>query len=183
MAEDAQTPEVERQETAKPDTFSREYVEELRRENAKYRTSAKEAATQVEDRDTRLREFEDAGKSEVERLTAEKAALEQTIKDRDTAIVEQAIRSSVESAAAKAGVVDPEAAYLLINQSELDYEDGKVAGVDKALKTLLKDKPYLVKSDTTPPPPDPGSGGTPIEGKTSNANEELLAAMLGGRKS
>ena len=179
---DAKTPEVEGQETARPETFSREYVEELRRENAKYRTSAKESAKQVEDRDAQLKEHEDAGKSEVERLTAEKAALEQTLKDRDEAMTEQAIRSAVERAAAKAGVINPEAAYRLIDHDELEYEDGKVAGVDRALKTLLKNEPYLVRPDAEPPPPDPGSGGTPIDGEKSTANKQMLSAMTGGRK-
>jgi len=174
---DATTPEVDGQETAETETFSREYVQELRRENAKYRTSAKDATKQVEDLSAQLQEHENAGKSEVERLTAEKAALEQTLKDRDEAMANEVIRSAVERAAAKAGVIDPEAAYLLIDESALDYADGKVGGVDKALKALLKEKPYLVKSDTQPPPPDPGSGGTPIDATTDTADDELLKVM------
>ena len=179
---DAQTPDADGQDKAKPETFSREYVEELRRENAKYRTSAKDLAKQVEDRDTRLKEHDDAGKSEVERLTAEKAALEQTLKDRDAAMANEVIRSAVERAAVKMGVIDPEAAYLLIDQSDIELDGGKVGGVDKALKALLKDRPYLVKSDAEPPPPDPGSGGTPIDGDKQTANKQMLSAMTGGRK-
>jgi len=179
---DAETPEVEGQEKAKPDTFSREYVEELRRENAKYRTSAKDLAKQVEDRDAKLKEHDDAEKSEVERLTAEKATLEQEIVKRDEAMTDQVIRTEVERAAAKAGVINPEAAYRLIDHDELEYEDGKVAGVDKALKTLLKSEPYLVRPDAEPPPPDPGSGGTPIDGDKPTVNKELLSMMKGARK-
>jgi len=183
MAEDAKTPEVDGQGTVEPDTFSREYVQELRRENAKYRTSAKDAGKQVEDLSAQLKEHDDAEKSEVERLTAEKTALEQTLKDRDAAIVEQTIRTAVERAAAKAGVINPDAAYKLIDRGDLEYEDGKVVGVDKALKTLLKNEPYLVKSDATPPPPDPGSGGTPIDGdKKKSGAEELLTMMKGARR-
>ncbi len=182
MVEDAKTPEVEGQEKAKPDTFSREYVEELRRESAKYRTSAKDLTKQVEARDATLKEHEDAGKSEVERLTAENTTLVQSLKDRDTAMVDQAIRIEVERAAAIAGVINPEAAYRLINHDDLEYEDGKVAGVDKALKTLLKNEPYLVRQDAESPPPDPGSGGTPIDSTTSSADEELLGVIMAGRK-
>lgn len=54
------------------DVFDRQYVEKLRRENAKYRTRVKELEPQA----AKLRELEDASKSELERAQERIKALE-----------------------------------------------------------------------------------------------------------
>ena len=55
--------------------------------------------------------------------------------------------TSVLREAQKANVVDPEAAFVLI-QGKIEYDaDGKPTNVDKLIAQLVKDKPYLLKQE------------------------------------
>ena len=66
---------------------------------------------------------------------------------------EQTVRYEVMLRSANRNVVDPEAAVKLIDLSSLEFgEDGTPTNIDKALDGLLKQKPYLVKSEAAPPP-------------------------------
>ncbi len=152
-------PDNKEAEEKKQDMFDRGYVEELRGESAAYRTKLREAESAVEELRQKLTSYEDANKSDVEKLAAEKAMLE---KERDALIAnteKQAIDAAIAVACAKANVVDPEAAQALLDRSEVSYEDGRVKGVEKALKALLKEKEYLVGSSGQPLP-SPGVGGS-----------------------
>lgn len=54
------------------------------------------------------------------------------------------IDNSIQAEAAKAGVVDLEAVLKLIDRNNLKVgDDGKVVGVEEAVKSLLEGKPYL----------------------------------------
>lgn len=172
------TPKVEETE---PDTFDREYVERLRGESASYRTKLRETEKRVEALSSKLSEYEDSQKSELERLTDEKARLEREIIDRDRAIAETAIKADIQVEAASMGLRDPDAAFKLIDISSISYDDGKVAGTKKALEKLIKDKPYLIEEET--PPPSPGVGGEPIGSADSkDIDKQFLNWMKGGRK-
>lgn len=67
-----QTPQA-----GEPKTFDAEYVEKLRKENAKYRTEAKANSEAAK----RLAEIEEANKSEAEKTAERLAKAEQTAKD------------------------------------------------------------------------------------------------------
>ena len=57
------------------------------------------------------------------------------------------------------GIIDPDAAYLLLDRTNLSYaEDGKVSGVDDALTQLMEDKPYLKGSPSRAPNLNPQTG-------------------------
>ena len=52
--------------------------------------------------------------------------------------------------AAKIGIVDPDAAYRLIDHSKIEYgSDEKPSNVEALLKELVKQKPYLVGGSTS----------------------------------
>jgi len=72
------------------------------------------------------------------------------------------------------GIIDPDAAYALIDTSALSYQDGEVKGVEKALEKLVKDKPYLIESA---PPPSPGAGGPPISEGATNLDQAILGML------
>lgn len=115
--------------TEQVETFDREYVEKLRKENATYRTKAKEASEAAE----RIKlEAERAKLDEVERLKAEKADAEKAALE---ARAEAARARHLMTLAGK--VVDPEDALALAERAGLVTEDG----VD--VDALLKAKPYL----------------------------------------
>ena len=60
-------------------------------------------------------------------------------------------RYEVQIAAGKLGIVDPDAAVKLLDWSSLEYaDDGTPKDVDKALKLLLRERPYLAGGPTSP---------------------------------
>jgi predicted RNase H-like nuclease (RuvC/YqgF family) len=142
-------------------TYDEDYVRSLRSEAAKHRTEKNELRKQVEELDAEVKGFKDASKSEMERIVEEKAKLERDLADRDREMAEAAVKAQVFAEAAKLNIVDPDMAYLALDLSEIDTED--VKSVSKALVNLVKEKPYLLKSE----PPTPGAGGPPLQGKKS----------------
>ncbi len=72
------------------------------------------------------------------------------------------IRHAVEMAAIEMQFIDPSDAYALSDLSEVTVEDGKVTGVDEALKALKKAKPHLVRQ-TPKPNTDSQKHNTPRE--------------------
>lgn len=142
---------------------SRDYdseIKDLRGEAANWRVKLRDAEARVESLAKKLKGYEDANKSELERLAEEKAALE-----RDKIALEEEVKTTVVNAeiiayCVKEGVIDPDIVTSIVDRSEISYDGGRVTGVDKAVKKLLKEKPYLAKPESTPPAP--GQGGKPI---------------------
>jgi len=92
----------------------------------------------------KVKESEDAQKSEAERLKEQLA--EATRKADDTAreLQETRNRQAIERAAVKAGAADPDDVFRLLDPSEFERDDeGKLTNADKLVETLLKAKPYL----------------------------------------
>lgn len=162
------------------DSFDREYVEGLRGEAAKYRTKLRDTQQEVESLTSKLKKFEDAQKSELERLTEEKAELERRAIDLEREMTESAIQADIKIQAAKLNIIDPEAAVVLIDRNDITYDEGKVTGVDKALKKLLKEKPYLTGEDKEVPPPTPGVGDKPLDGSDVQGIDGAFLGMMKG---
>lgn len=141
------------------ETFDREYVEKLRKENATYRTKAKEAAEKAEK--ARL-EAERAKLDEVERLKAEKADVEKR-----AAEIEQRAVAAERRASITGKVADATAALKLLDDTKHLNRDG-----DVNVEALLKDYPFL--APTTP-------AGVSIPGarssKTATLTEEDVKRM------
>ena len=121
------------------ETFDAEYVKSLRGEAAGYR---KKAA----DFEAKLKEIEDSKLSETDKLNKRVADLEKLqsegIRDRQ----ERIVKYEVMLGAQKLGIVDPDAAYRLLDLAELKFdEDGNPTNLEKVLQDLLKAKPYLIK--------------------------------------
>ena len=168
------TPEVTTE--TEPKTYDESYVRELRSEAAKHRTERNEARKRVEELDSKVKGFEDANKSELQKLADDKARLEQELAARDRDVTEREVKVRVTSAAAKLNIVDPDAAYLLLDLASIDAEDSQ--GVTKALKALVKEKPYLIRGSA---PPTPGVGGPPVKGKKTT-NQMFSDMLKGGSK-
>lgn len=144
------TPEVTtptQPQDAPVETFEREYVEKLRKENASYRTRAKDAEDALAAAKTAV---EREKLDEVERVKAEKADIEKALE------AERAARTSAERRASLTGkVIDPEAALKLLNpETHLD-EDGNVN-----VEALLETHPFLAPTKTHAPA-TPGASGLP----------------------
>lgn len=100
--------------------------------------------------------------SEVERLKKEKADLEAERQSLQGQIKTQAIQSRFEAAAAKLGAVDTEAAFKLADLSGVEMDaDGKVTGVEEALKSLKQARPFLFGEPSAPKSVGGNGGGNP----------------------
>jgi hypothetical protein len=135
-----------------PETFSRDYVKELRHENASYRTRAQEAARAAEEA----------------KLAAEKATkdAEDRVTSATQAANERIIRAELKAAALKAGMVDLDGLKLAdLSKVKLNDETGEVEGADELMAAMKEAKPYLFGTGSTTnldktPPKDPPKAKT-----------------------
>ncbi len=139
-----------------PEHFSADYVRELRRENAHYRTKAKE--------------HEDAAQ------TALKAAEEQSAKARADADA-RIIRAELKAAALKAGMIDLDGLKLADLSKITLKDDGTLDGADALMEGLKKDKPYLFgQPATTSHPQNAPAPTAPTPKKATEMNAAEYAA-------
>lgn len=142
-------------------TFSLEYVQELRAENAKYRTSAKESAKTAE----QARANAEKVKTEADERMA------QTVSAADQRI----IRAELKAEAIKAGMVDLDGLKLAdLSAVKLD-ENGEVVGAGELMATLKEAKPYLftqaAATTTTPKETPTKKEPAPFNAKTATEDE------------
>lgn len=115
--------------------------------------------------------------------------------DLRTSLETSAVNNSITAKLASAGVVDAEAALLLINREGITNNDGKVEGVDAAIEALKTAKPYLFGTPQSTPigaPSNPAPGTQPGGTKTFfrsqlsdnkfflDNKDDIMAAMHAG---
>ena len=91
-----------------------------------------------------------AAMTETEKLKAEKEAAEKKATQALAAANEVLVRAEVKSIAADMGLVDGDAAYALLlanGRDDVEVKDGRVTGVKEVLEALVKEKPWLKKTD------------------------------------
>ncbi|HHW4685708.1 MAG TPA: phage scaffolding protein [Xylella sp.] len=132
-----------------PETFSADYVKELRCENAHYRTKAKE-------------------QEEAEELSTKAKA------DAEARL----IRAELKAAALKAGMIDLDGLKLADLSRVTLKDDGTLEGADALMERLKKDKPYLFGPPATTSHlgklPDPAPA-TPKKATDMTAEEYVVA--------
>ncbi len=129
------------------ETFSREYVHELREENKGWRLKAQQLERERDDHKT----------------AAEKAKLDADglVKSAQTVANDRIVRAELKAAAIKAGMIDLDGLKLADLTKVTLKEDGTVDGADALFEDLKKAKPYLFGSNqnsgnpNNPPPPNP----------------------------
>ncbi len=153
------------------ETFSKDYVRELREENKGWRLKATEQ--------------EQAAKAAKE--AADKAASDATAKiaEATTAAEQRVIRAEIKAAAVKAGMIDLDGLKMLdLSGVKLD-ENGEVIGADELLADAKKAKPYLfgdAKTSSTSKAPEP-KAPAPINAlEMTDAEFEAAKAKLGSRR-
>lgn len=145
-------------------------VKTLRKEAASWRTKLRQAEETEEQR--RRSEM-----TELEKLKADLEAERQARATAETQRTQQLLRTQVISAAAKAGLNDPEDAVRMLDTSEMTVaDDGTVEGLEQALAALLKAKPYLIKSTSGTISPT-----NPAGGQQRTSDEQLRQELFGGR--
>jgi hypothetical protein len=139
-------------------------IEALRAEIKSLKGTSKE----LEAARAKLKEIEDAGKSEAERATTRAAEEEQKRVAAEQRAQDLLIRLSVERAAGKLGFHDTDDAYRLIDRKAVELDDdGEPTNVEKLLADLAKAKPHLVKSEDGEKPTRTATRSVPATPKPS----------------
>src|ERR1035437_9034063 len=123
-----------------PDAHNAE-MRKRNRENQGLRRRNKELEAEKQARiDADLTEGEKLA-NRIKELEAERDADRKRARD-------ASLRSDVMAAASRLGIIDPDAAFKLVDHSGLEYDadESRWDGVDKALRDLLADRPYLLAS-------------------------------------
>lgn len=152
---EGQEPEVEQQGTELDDLDAiKAELNKARREAARYRSEAKKIAEAEEER--KREEM-----SEVERLKADMAAMEAKAQEAEANARMATIKAAVMRAASN--FQDPEDALRLLDLDALETdENGQIEGLDAAIATLLKSKPYLSKKQGGITPTNPAAERQPM---------------------
>ena len=133
---------------------------------------------QLQDRAAKADELEQAQLTEQERLEARASEAERRAADAAGQIASAMIASEVKVRASQLGIIDPDAAYLLLDRSNVRYaEEGGVSGVDEALTQLLEDKPYLKGSPNRAPNLNPQTGEPAPSVRLSDDQREAARLM------
>jgi hypothetical protein len=154
-----------------PQTFSSDYVRELREENKGWRLKAseQEALAKKAKEDAEKAITEANGKSE----SANKAANDRIV------------RAELKAVALKAGMVDLDGLKLAdLSKVKLNAETGEVEGAEELMKALKEAKPYLfgaASTSNTKTPPPKGDGGSSKKA-TEMTPEEYKAARAAALK-
>ena len=103
---------------------------------------------------TRLKELEDAeikrkqdAMSDAEKVALAKTQAEARAVKAEADLRTERIKNAVLAEATKLNFKDPQDAYTLIDLAALKTDEaGKISGVEEALSTLVKAKPYLIET-------------------------------------
>jgi len=137
-------------------------VEELRKQLKAVNSESAGRRKKLEEIEAAEAKRKQAELSELDQLKAKLAEQEKARLVAEGKASEALIRHAVEMAAATMKFHNPEIAYHLLDMAEVSIgEDGKVTGVEDALKKLVKSDPYLVGNGTAAAPEtDAGKRGT-----------------------
>ena len=137
--------------------------------------------SRLKERAQKADELEAANLSEKEKLERKVAEADRRAIDADARIADTAIRAEVRMRAVQKGIVDPDAAYALIDRTDIAYSDDEgVTGVDAALDTLLTNKSYLKAPNAVAPNLNPE--GVPAQAPVKLTDAQREAAKRHGVK-
>lgn len=92
-------------------------------------------------------EKQKASLTETEKLKKEKEDAEKNAERRVHEADKRLIKAETIKISSTLGIIDSDAAYALMGKDDIEVDvNGNVIGVEKALKTLIATKPYLIKS-------------------------------------
>ncbi len=170
---------------AKPDTTLEEALKRITELENSHKNATEEVERhrkkltayekQEKEREAQVQAAKDAELGELERERKQRTAAEARIQQ----LQQENIVEKVINAAHKKGIIDPDLAALAILQDKsLLDENGMPTDLDKALDTLIKNKPYLVPPEPAEPAPSPAQTATPPAQQTP-----AIPAMNPGRSS
>jgi hypothetical protein len=134
---DAAEADVPAAPEAEEERFDAAYVRKLRAEAAEYRRKLRELERELRKRD-------EEKLSEAERMRMRLSELEKELSQRELLLREHTLRYETMLRARELGIIDPDAAYRLLDLSEVEYdESGRPTNIEKLLRELVRRRPYL----------------------------------------
>jgi hypothetical protein len=107
--------------------------------------------------------LQQAQMSEQEKLAKRLAELEQENQALRKQGQEHTLKYEIMLLASRLGIVDPEAAYRLLDLSRIEFgQDGRPTNLEQGLKDLIKAKPYLVHQAHAGSPTNPSRPHTSL---------------------
>ena len=179
----AQTAEVETA-TAEPSNtpvqFTTEQQTQINRMMAQTKRETRQQFADYSDLKTRAAradELEQEKLTDTEKMEARAVEAERKVADAQQQIASAMIASEVKVRASAMGIVDPDAAFVLLDRTNVRYDaDSGVSGVDDALTNLIEAKPYLRSNNRTPNiNPESGQPVTPV--KLTTQQREVAVYM------
>jgi hypothetical protein len=158
------------------EVFSREYVQELRQENASYRTRANDAEKRAQEAIEAAKKAQEAAEA---RATQAAADAETKVKETHTAAEQRIIRAELKAEAIKAGMVDIDGLKLADLSSIKIDEKGEITGATELMTALKESKPYLFKeatSSSSADPVPPKEKPKPFDARTATPEERKAEA-------
>lgn len=126
---------------------------------ARLKAEAAEYRKRLRELESKVKADEDAKMTEQERLQKRLAELERKETEYQMALQARTLEYEVKLHAARLGVVDPEAAYRLLDLKQIEFdEDGKPVNLEKVMKDLIAKKTYLVGQQSAVSPTNPAQG-------------------------
>jgi hypothetical protein len=167
---------------------------ELRRardDAAKFRTALKDAQKQLKDAQDALQVKDDEGKSEMQKAMDKVAEQQARLQVAEGNAKTLRLQNEVMLKAQKLDIVDPDAAFRLLDKDSVDYDGDRPMNIGDLLEDLIVDRPYLKaqpntrkqaaapsNSSTTQPASKPGQlTMDDIEGMTSDEINERWAEV------
>lgn len=154
-------------------TFSQEdlnavVAREVERQQSRQRQElAQRLGVPIDQLDQELERAAEARKNQMSELEKTQAELERLKSERDTALSqanERLLQAEIMVQAREMGFVDADDAFRLLDREGVTIEDGKVSGVEDALKSLAEAKPHLLGQGTG----GPAKGGSDFDGGAAN---------------
>lgn len=119
---------------------------ELRRardESAKFRAELREAQAALKEAQNQLKAKDDEGKSEMQKAMDRVAELEGRWQLADRNARTLRLQNEVMLQAQKLDIVDPDAAFRLLDTDNVEYDGDRPANIADLLASLIEERPYL----------------------------------------
>ena len=159
-------------------TFSQEEVNRMMNQTKREVRNQFADYNDLKDRAAKADELEQAQLTEQQRLEVRATEAERIAASAAERVSSAMIASEVKVRASQLGIIDPEAAYLLLDRTNVRYgEDVGVTGVEEALTQLLEDKPYLKGAANRAPNINPQSGEPAPTLRLSEDQREVARLM------
>ena len=160
-------------------TFSQDEVNRIQAQTRREANARFGDYQQLKDRAARADELEKSQLTDQEKLEARATTAERKAEAAIQQVASAVIASEVKVRASQLGIIDPDAAYLLLDRTNVAYaDDGTVSGIDDALTQLIENKPYLKGAPNRAPNLNPQTGELAPTLRLST--DQLEAARLMG---